>query len=253
MCATPRVGSNFLCHLLLATGRVGNTKEFLCPTQVQSLGGEHCGYANLEEGERHLNDYFATMREVFSKEGVFGAKAHFKQFGWALEHGFDLQRHFPDRFVHITRADLIGQAISYLRASQTQEWIHDHESRGEPHFDAEALHQAVVELVRSSQGWESLFQTLGIQPYRLSYESLCADVPGELGSLLRFLDIDPGTVDLEATVEDAGRRYKIQRDELSERWRAGYAEYLRLKAEDQARVMKPDVPAGRPAVPASPR
>ncbi len=246
ICATPRVGSNFLCDLLFRTRVAGQPKEFLCHTEVLNKGAEFCGFRSLAEGTRELNSYFDVMKREFNNEGVFGAKAHFQQFQWALDQGFDLGRHFPDRFLFCTRADVLGQAISYLRASQTSEWIHDHQSRGEPRFDAEILRAVIHQLVKENQCWESIFETLGVEPYRVSYERLCEDLPGELSEIMRFLDFDPAKVDVAKAVADGTHRFRVQRDETTFEWRLRYAEYLHQLAREQSKAMA--VPSRAPAL-----
>lgn len=235
--ATPRVGSNLLQSLLRRTGVGGDAKEFFCRGEIASLGAKHCGFTSLAEGVERFDHYLAAMRAEYTIGGCFGIKAHFAQFRWALEHGFDLARHFPERFLYLTRGDLVAQAISQVRAMQTGAWTSQKEERAAPSFDPERIATTLRELVLDNQGWETLFQTIHVEPCRLSYEQVVADPPGELARTLRFLDVDPGSVDLEQAVRGATSHFRMQRDELSADWRARYDEYLRTRAGEQSAVM----------------
>jgi len=237
LCATPRVGSNLLQSLLFNTEVAGDAKEFFCVGEVLSLGRAHCGFADLTEASASLDVYLEAMRAHHSRGGCFGIKAHFHQFRWALDHGLDLTRWFPDRFLFLTRDDLVGQAISHVRAQQTSAWTGRSEERREPSFDAERLRAAAGEIVAHNQAWEAFFQAIDVEPLRLSYERLCADFGGELERVLRFLDVDPSTVDLERAVARATGWFRVQRDATNEEWRARYDEFLRARAADQSRRM----------------
>ncbi|MEL6431504.1 MAG: Stf0 family sulfotransferase [Planctomycetota bacterium] len=218
--ATPRVGSNLLCSLLMGTQRLGECREALCPSEF----GEFA--ERIQRDRRAFQAYYAARRARESKGGPFGVKAHFHQLVHAVELGFDLGANFPSRVVYLRRADVVGQAISHVRAAQTGAWISRKEERAEPRFDPEAIHRAIGENADHEHGWESFFRQNDVLPYRLGYESLCADFEGELTRLLPFLGVDPGTVDVARVVASSTSALKKQRDGLSDEWRARYTEWI---------------------------
>lgn len=222
--ATPRVGSNLLCSFLGGTRKIGFPREYLCQTELGD-------YAPLiQQNPREFNSYYEDCRQQHTLNGVFGVKAHYAQLQWAAQHGFDLQRFFPERFIYISRADRVGQAISHVRALQTGAWISKKVEQTEPRFEPERIHGALRRIVDENHAWEAFFRHHDVEPFRLGYETLCADFEGEVRRVLRFLDVDPNTVDLGKIVEGTLGYFDKQRDETSEQWRDRYADWLRVRA-----------------------
>lgn len=223
--ATPRVGSNLFCSLLMGTKRLGEPREYLCPTEFGDF------HARIERDPRAFSEYFEHCRESTSTGGVFGYKAHLAQLEAAVRMGFDVGRHFPDRVVYMTRSDVTAQALSHVRALQTGAWISKKAERAEPRFDAELIHAAVRLVVDENQAWEAFFRRNEIEPLRIGYEALCADFTGTLRGVLGFLDVDPDAVDVERVVASTQAYFSKQRDGLSAEWRERYGAWLRDRAE----------------------
>jgi LPS sulfotransferase NodH len=242
LCTTPRVGSNLLTSLLLHTGLAGDAREFFCTTQIEHFGREFCGFEGLAQVESNLNAYYEALRANFRVGGRFGIKLHYKQFMGAISKGFELEPAFPQRLVYLTRGDVVAQAISRARAVQTGVWLGDGGQGPDPRFDPDLILRAVREQALENEAWESFFRTVDIEPYRLSYERLCADMPGQLAGILRFLDVDPDQVDLERAVELGTQGCRPQRDELNEDWRRRYESFLLERARLQAQALSQ--PAG---------
>lgn len=234
ICSTPRSGSNLLCSLLMQTGVAGEPREYLCPFQIAEHGPATSGLATVEGHPGRFQRYFDGVRGRYASGGRFGYKAHFHQLAWAIQHGFDLVGNLPQRFVHLTRADVLGQAISFVRAAQTGAWISDKPERREPVFDPEGIREAIRVMNTQNQAWEQLFDAQGIEPYRMSYETLVADFEGELGALLEFLEVPAGAVDVAAAVAASTRAHRKQRDGVSAEWRRRYRELVRQRAEERA-------------------
>jgi LPS sulfotransferase NodH len=242
LCTTPRVGSNLLQSLLFSTGVAGDAREFFDRNEVLALGGKHCGFTNLADAEGRLNEYVEVMRANYARGGVFGIKAHFHQLAWAMDRGFDLSRHFPDRFLFLTRADIVAQAISAERAVQTSAWTSHQAERATPRFDPERIRARLRALIAGNQSWEALFAAIHVEPYRIAYEQICNDFAGELERILRFLDVDPAGVDIPQAVARATDFFRVQRDETSSTWRTDFERYLRVRAGEQRRRVA--VPVG---------
>lgn len=140
----------------------------------------------------------------------------------------------PQRFINLTRADVLGQAISFVRASQTGAWISTKSEQREPAFEAAAITRAIRFMRQQDEKWEQLFEKAGIEPYRMAYETLVADMEGELAGLLRFLGIEH---DAERVARVVGRTTSVhrkQRDGVSQEWRDRYREIVRERAEERA-------------------
>ncbi|MEZ6017559.1 MAG: Stf0 family sulfotransferase [Planctomycetota bacterium] len=229
VCATPRVGSNLLCSLLWGTRAVGHPREYFCPFQIAEYGPALID-AKAVTTAADLHRFLDRAAEAFGTNERFGIKAHLHQLRAALQLGYDFDGRFPDRFVHITRADVIGQAISLVRAAQTRAWTAQKREIFTPEYSSEQIRDAVQKIITDNQAWEALFRAYDIEPHRLSYERLCADFEGELSAVLAFLDVDPGTVDVPKAVRAATSYFKQQRDATSADWRARYVSWVRTHA-----------------------
>ena len=151
-----------------------------------------------------------------------------------FEHLGDIPFHFesnmPTRYIHISRADVTGQALSYARALQTGAWLSAKAERNEPRFDSELIKSSVKAIVNGNEGWERLFEAYGIEPYRLTYERLMEDMPGELRGVLDYLEIAQTGLDLEHIAESSKGYFKKQRDATTEAWRRQWNEEIRRNA-----------------------
>ncbi len=151
-----------------------------------------------------------------------------------MERGFDLPANMPQRFIHLNRADVLGQAISFVRASQTGAWLAAKPEQREPSFDAEAITRTIRFLRQQDEKWEQLFERAGIEPYRMAYETLVADMEGELAGLFRFLGIERDAKGIARLVESSTRVHRKQRDGVSQQWRDRYRDLVRERAEERA-------------------
>lgn len=235
ICTTPRSGSNLLCSLLIGTKEAGEPREYLCPHQIAEHGPKtSSGLSTIEGHHSRFQRYYDGVRAAYTSGGRFGTKAHLHQLLWAVERGFDLPANMPQRFIHLNRADVLGQAISFVRASQTGAWLAAKPEQREPSFDAEAITKAIRFMRQQDEKWEQLFERAGIEPYRMAYETLVADMEGELAGLFRFLGIERDAQGIARLVESSTRVHRKQRDGVSQQWRDRYRELVRERAEERA-------------------
>jgi len=230
VCSTPRVGSNLLDSFLRETGLAGNPTEYFNAEHIIPRHLERCGFSSVDEAGRDLNRYFDTVREQLSAGGRFGLKAHFSQLRWAVEHGFDLQSRFPDKVIYCTRGDVVAQAISFVRANQTNAWVYGNEETRAPRFDPDAITHAISNITDQNHCWETFFRQQGIQPYRVPYERLCVDKEAELVAVLDYLDIDMSSLDLTDVLERAQLHYRPQRDQVNADWHREYARFIKARS-----------------------
>ena len=233
---TPRVGSNLLCSLLGQMPMCGKPKEFLNPMLSTGFLSPEQGFGTLEQVRADINGYVRALRERYTSDGCFGMKIQFRQFRWALAEGLDMQEHFPDRFLFMTRGDLVGQAISMVRACQTGSWHDSEETTGEPAFSAEDIDCILRGLVSENNSWESFFAEAGIRPLRISYERLVGQKADTLRSISNYLGV-AAEADIEGIVERSENVFKVQRDGLTEQWRQGYEQFLRQTASETRATM----------------
>jgi len=140
ICSMPRSGSNLLSYALEDTGLAGRPREY--------FGARNeIGYA-AEWGlprRYSLRSYLKKLAaESMTPNGVWGAHIHLfdfidvigragEEFGETLSERELLKTCFPNpRCIFIRRADRVRQAISWLRAADSGEWLR---LRGEPVSD----------------------------------------------------------------------------------------------------------------------
>ena len=206
--ASPRTGSTLLSEMLLPHGaKVG---ESLLPINVIKF----C----RENGDISLGTYCEQYLWGNARTGVFGTK------GWPpLLVPLNLSGEFPAyidewQFVHLTRDDIVKQAISKVIASKTLAW----KSRAtasrlvnENEFDADKILEAVKSAVAEKQVWNEFFKLFSIQPMRVTYEELAANPPGVAASVADFLDLQGPPIKRKRVSEEP---LEVQATELNATW-----------------------------------
>ena len=234
VCTTPRSGSTLLCSLLAATGRAGRPgSHFHGP----SVDGWARSFGLAVDPAASRRDVLARIVAAAIERGRGGTDL----FGLRLQHhGLDfLLRQLailhPDvagdaarmrtafgrtLFVHLTRADRIGQAVSHVRADQTG-LLHraadgtELERLGPPaslRYDPEAIRARIREALAGNRRWTDWFAAEGILPVSVTYESLSARPAEVVADLLERLGLDRAVAD--------GARPGVTKlaDETSRRW-----------------------------------
>lgn len=128
-----------------------------------------------------------------------------------LEHAFG-----QVAFIYLKRSDVIAQAVSRLRAEQTNIWHVEHgaqaDSNIEPHYDFEKLQGFIQEADEHNAAWKKWFSENEIEPHVVVYEELSADPECVVKYILEFLGLElPDGVALSAP-------NKRMADELSQKW-----------------------------------
>jgi LPS sulfotransferase NodH len=234
ICATPRTGSTLLCGLLASAGVAGCPESYFRRQGQQGYAAEW-GVARSPGGGFRYADYLrAALAAGRTGNGVFAGRIMWETLAEVLA---ELRAMNPDlpgggvgllerafghvRFVYLRREDVVAQAVSLVRAEQTNVW-HDsvRETRQEPdheaQFDFDRLHQRVQQIDQHNAGWQEWFSSAGIEPFPVRYEELAVDPVGITRRVLDFLDLEP----------PAGRELAVGHrrlaDELSTQWVARY-------------------------------
>lgn len=206
----PRSGSTLLANALWDTHRVGAPKEYLNPMQVRdwearlapspftrlrhaALRGPLVGLAGRGPWTRdRLSAYLDRVRaRRTGPEGWFGLKLHHHHLAaWFLDRGWDVDELLHvDRWVAIHRADHLAQAVSWARALQTGAWASWQRPWRAPVYDARLIRSRLRAIEQAERGWDAFFVARGIEPLRVSYESLVDDRAGTVRRVLAFLDV----------------------------------------------------------------
>jgi LPS sulfotransferase NodH len=204
ICFTERSGSTMLCEYLSATGALGMPREYLHGSGIGGLAFDP---------KRQLR---AVLAQGLTANGVYGLKVSPGQMD-----NFPLPwpRLLPNlSFVHISRRDLLGQALSAARAEQSQQWRSTmKEMRRSVVYDAALIKHKLTRIVRDEARWQLYFAINEISPLRLVYEEFCSDPlvavrqVAELVSLREVPSVDRSKITL-----------RMQRDEETEQWRSRF-------------------------------
>src|SRR5882724_11277758 len=115
ICTAPRAGSNWLCQLLTSTGVLGRPLEYFNGIARRQLNDPSYPDDPGEQVARIL-----TMGRT--PNGVYGLKMFASQFR-EVAGSVKLSRELPNlRFIVLRRRDVLGQAISWTRSLQTNQW-----------------------------------------------------------------------------------------------------------------------------------
>jgi LPS sulfotransferase NodH len=216
LCGAPRCGSSYLCNLLEATGVLGRPLEYF---NGQGLRG-FLAADYPDDPEAQLQ---AMARYAVTPNGVYGLKMFPKFFDHAIDTRW-AERLANLSFVYLTRRDLLGQAISEVRAEQTQQWGPGNHRWGPPRtehggpvYDFAAINAALISMVRQEGRWQYYFARNGLAPLRLVYEEWVVDPQSAVAAVAALVGLD------ETPVVEAGPNlFNIQRDDLTEDWRTRF-------------------------------
>ncbi|MGY4398567.1 LPS sulfotransferase NodH [Sphingomonas sp. UYAg733] len=214
--ALPRTGSFLLCDMLATLGSVGYPQEYGLSEDEQTWSGHH-GHAS------HTAYFYDFFRLCSTPNGVFGCKLMWSQFT-GLRH--DIERYTriggrglepieamtgPLKLIFLDRRDVVMQAISLVRAIETNIWS---SRRSHPPtsltYDSIAIADAIRTIKGNRQQWEAFFARHAIEPLRLAYEDVAW---GDVAALFPFLGLE-GT---ERTAHIT--QLKQQADDQSRAWR----------------------------------
>jgi LPS sulfotransferase NodH len=132
------------------------------------------------------------------------------------------------RFVFLRRGDVLGQAVSWCRAEQTNVWFErtDRPSPARPpsapdtelRFDLDRIQQLVLMIADHNAAWQRWFDAQGVVPHLVLYEDLDADPARVTREVLAFLGLE---LPVGVRIEPRHRRLADERNaEWIERYRA---------------------------------
>jgi trehalose 2-sulfotransferase len=236
VCATPRSGSTLLCALLEGTGVAGRPQEFFECLARSGLPRQPREYfegvddavlldrlAPTDPGAPDPGDPIpAALEQGTTPNGVFAAKlmwTHLLDLAERLGRPPDAalldDRFARPRYVHVTRADKVAQAVSLWRAVQTRAWRAGEVSEeGEAVYHGGAIGHLAAQLAEQDDAWRAWFADQGIEPLTIAYEELAADHAGATAAVLDHLGVGP------AAIPDPPLRR--QGDDRSARWAERY-------------------------------
>ena len=192
--------------------------------------GQPTEYFNVEtmRGRGHA-DYptepAAQLAEVLrlgaTPNGVYGLKLFTRHFEAIADTGW-AERLPALKFIHLTRLDLLGQAISHVRASQTWQWTAYRPPKGEPRYDFQTIRGELVALINAQARWTYYLARNGAPVLHLIYEQMIQDPQGTADAVARFVGVET-----PVQIDPAQIRATPQRDALNEAWRERFVAQAR--------------------------
>jgi LPS sulfotransferase NodH len=243
ICATPRTGSSLLCGLLESTGVAGHPESYFRQPDEQSWASGW-GIVQAPDGTFSYADYVqSAIRAGRTKNGVFAARV---MWGTMEEVVDKLEAVHPDcagadsdllnrafgrtRLVYLQRGDAVAQAVSWLRAEQTDVWFQTVQSgqpqpEQEPRYSFDEIQKLAQLIDEHNAAWQEWFRSVGIQPHSVRYEDLEVDPAGVTRNILDFLGLE-----LPPEREILAQHRRLS-DEINARWIQRYlAELTRRTA-----------------------
>lgn len=217
ICTSPRSGSTLLCKLLAATGVAGKPGSHFHEPSIESWLEYY--YLNAIAGEAPRD----TLARIFNaaiikgtgQTGVFGLRLQRDSFDFFVEQlavlypgEADDRARFeaafgPTRFIHLTRADKVQQAVSCLKAEQSGLWhrapdgsdVERVAPTSDLAYDAAALRELYERFIAADRAWNAWFEAQAIEPLRISYDGLSADPQATLRRVLVALGLSQAAAD----------------------------------------------------------
>jgi len=176
ICTTARSGSNLFCNYLQNTGVLGRPSELLNPDVIRkgNFGRNHDFSKPIS-----VEAYLKHLLKMTEKKGVFGIKIlyedleafrHFSAFSTLLKNSF---------LIHLRRRSKLRQALSYLFAEETGQWVATDPPRkrqDEVGYDFNRIDAHLRRLIEQDTLWTSILEAIKPAEYREIYlEDFLAD------------------------------------------------------------------------------
>jgi trehalose 2-sulfotransferase len=245
VCATPRVGSSYLCSALGGVPGAGDPTEWFGRAMLHMRAAEW-GLGDPRSTADHPRlaaaDYLRRVRDDATTNGALAVKVHWNQVRWCRDElGMDVFDVFAGRddvrYVQVWRQDLVAQTVSSYIASFTKIYhrfagrpnVPIEEFAGmptaEPEYDFEHLLAVLVELATFEAGWDAYFAETSHRPYRLAYEDLESDLLAAVNGVLGHLELPP----IAVAGSDLVKQRDARNDEFAARFRADLADRAMLE------------------------
>ena len=207
VCGAPRSGSNYFCELLASTGRLGHPREYFNGA-VRRLRDDPSYPDDPVEQAKRILTMGATPNGIYALKlfpGLFDAVSpHLK-----------LTEALPNlTFVRLRRRDALGQAISWVRSIQSQQFRSTDAATGQIRYDAEAIRAYLGQVCQRNARWEMFFSRTGIAPVEVVYEEIAVAPQAAIDRVADALAVTPRPL-----LDRSRVALRVQRDDESRAWR----------------------------------
>jgi LPS sulfotransferase NodH len=230
ICTTPRSGSYLLAQSLESTGIAGRPEEYFdarfeaewrAQLKVES---DSDYFEKIKTRGRSANEVFGAKVLQFQCENLATRIRAVKSVDDPLDPAVLSEFFGPLKFIWLRREDGTAQAISWLRAIQSQEWYRFVGETDSPRddsklkFDALEIADLKAKLRSYNDGWRAYFERWKIPVLEIVYEDFVHEFEETIRRILDFLACDEAR-----TAKSPTRRHLRQADDLSFEWAYRYA------------------------------
>jgi LPS sulfotransferase NodH len=210
ICTVGRSGSNWLCQFLASTDVLGYPLEYFNTTARRQLTQPDYPDDPAEQIQKIL-----TLGTT--SNGIYALKVFPVQID-AVASNIRWTEMLPNlSFVHWSRRDILGQALSHCRAIQTSQFRSRDVQLAEPSYNAQHILNSLAWLVKQQARWELFFARTGIRPLRLTYEDAVNDPQLVCEAISRLLQLE-----IKPKPDFRKVDMLVQRDDLSAEWRTRF-------------------------------
>ncbi len=163
------------------------------------------------------DDPYAQLGQILqhglTENGIYGLKIFAWQFDRAAAANW--ANVLPGlTFVYVSREDILGQAVSYVRAQQTNQWRSTHPASGRAMYDESFIARTLEQLVLDETRWRTYFARNGLTPLKLTYEELTRAPQEAVARIASRLGLEH-----EPLIDETKFSLEIQRDDETVAWR----------------------------------
>jgi LPS sulfotransferase NodH len=218
-----RCGSQYLCWRLWQTGRLGAPSEVLNPTSELRV------LMNRFKASSPADYIAKLLAHRASRNGVFGMKAHFHHFeAFLKDYPALLEVLSPLTYIYINRNDKVAQAVSMVKALQTDWWTSRMEEGPTPalRYDREMIAKCMEDIEQQDLTWRQWFDAHDVRPFQVTYDELTADSASVVRNIVELLGVQDDERD-EVDVPPARK----QGDETNQAWIERFRRETRVGGE----------------------
>ena len=181
---------------------------------------EHMRELKSNWNANNLIEYINCLKEKRTdNNGVLGINAHFYQMRKVfISSNLEFEDYFPNpKYIYISRKNHLEQAISFIRAMQTNRWISTEDEQQPSQFNFEQIEYRLEQIRTEERSWEEYFSQKNISPYRIIYEEFSENYKMILRQVLQFLEIK-----IPLNLEIPQPLLKKMRDDITSEWKSTY-------------------------------
>ena len=217
----PRVKKPKKTLIIASTGRCGSHMlgHALQKTKCFGFPLEYINYNNFIEWQKRFNK--TALKDIVdeiqqcrtSPNGVFGIKLHYshiKRCG-----GFRyLEDYFPNPyFVHLSRSNVLQQAISLSIARQTGVWISGQEATSKKRaYDFDDITSCLRETIIENASWSFVLSASGCNFIEMDFDLVKRNIPSAIQQIADFMgeDVPRNMIPHEQVTQKQGNQLNLE-------------------------------------------